>query len=490
MKPMCLIVMDGFGITKPGKGNAITLANPTNYNYYFANYPSTTLHASGEWVGLPKGQIGGSEVGHTTMGTGTVLVQTLEKINRAIKNGTFATNKVLIDFLNKINDLHIIGLTSDGGVHSHIDHLYELIKVANKYKKNIYIHFVSDGRDLPPQSAMTYVNDLEKFIKPFKNIKFASVMGRFYAMDRERNHDRTLAAYNCAANALANEDYPTVESCIKANYARGIFDEFVIPATINGGKVIEGGDGLMFFNFRSDRPEQFCNKLLKDKPAVFLGTFTNYFLDKPTDMLYAEDKAQNSLSKILSEKRLLQLKIAETTKFPHVTYFFNGGVNTKYKGEDQIEVASKPVTTFDLLPRMSTPQIVDILLKQIGKELYDFYIVNISNPDMVGHCGDLLATIDAIHVTDESIKKITDAILEKDGTVIITADHGNAEVQIDKGGIPHTAHTTNPVPFIIISKTIKGQLRTGGSLADVTPTILELLNIPQPKEITGKSLIK
>jgi len=480
MKPLCLVVMDGFGIKKPSRDNAITLANPVNFNNYFTTFPSTFLEASGESVGLPKGQMGGSEVGHLTMGVGAVLNQDLTKIN----NSNFGKVDNINSFLKNCNALHLIGLLSDGGIHSHIEHLFKLIKAASLKKKNIYIHIITDGRDADAQSALKYIAQLEKFIKTYTNVKIASVGGRFYAMDRERIMERTEQGYNAVVNAKAIANYNTPAECVNANYAKGVFDEFIVPATINGGMEISGGDGLLFYNFRSDRTKQFCNKLLSDKPAIQLATMTNYGLDKTgVTILFTEDKAEICLGKIFADNNIKQLRISETTKYPHVTYFFNGGSDVKFASETRIEVPSKNVKTFDLAPEMSTPKVVELLTNSIAKKEYGFYMVNLSNADMVGHCAKLDKTIEAIKVVDESIKKITDAMLAIDGTVIITADHGNAEEGLT------TAHTTSPVPFIILQQGLKCKLRKGGSLADVAPTILDILGINKPNQMTGKSLI-
>ncbi len=499
-KPLILIIMDGWGINPKKRGNAIRLAKTPNFDSYLKRYPHSRLKASGEAVGLPKGFQGNSEVGHLNIGAGRVVDQALMRINRSIKKGSFFKNK---EFLKAINNckkhnscLHLMGLIQDQGVHAHQDHLISLLKIAKKHDiKKVCVHAFTDGRDTLPKSTMRYLDHVQRQMKKLKVGKFCSLIGRYYAMDRDNRWKRTNIAYNALIHAKGDavKDY---KEGIKLAYKKKQTDEFIKPKIIKGYEGIKDNDSIIFFNYRLDRARQlthaFTDKKFnrfkrKDLKTVFIP-ITEYYKGlknsafKPISM-------KNLLGPTLSKKGLRQLRIAETEKYAHVTFFFNGEVERPYPKEDRIIIPSPKVATYDLKPKMSAYKVADNVVKAVDKDKYDVIILNFANGDMVGHT-NLKAAIKACEAVDECTGKVVKKILSKKGIALVTADHGNAEVMIDyKTGKTHTAHTTNPVNFIYISDNTKNIKTKNGRLADLSPTILKILKIKKPKEMTGRSLI-
>ncbi|KAJ50392.1 2,3-bisphosphoglycerate-independent phosphoglycerate mutase [Clostridium tetanomorphum] len=507
-KPVMLMILDGFGITDKLDGNAIMAANKPNYDKFFNNYPHTHLKASGMSVGLPEGQMGNSEVGHLNIGSGRIIYQELTRITKEIDEGEFFKNKAINDAMEKSlhsnNSLHLLGLLSDGGVHSHICHLKALLKLAKeKGLEKVYLHGFLDGRDVPPSSAKIFICEIEQYMKELGIGEIATVSGRYYAMDRDKRWERTNLAYNAMVLGEGEFANSAIEAVDKS-YNDNKTDEFVLPTVILKdehpiGK-IKSGDSVVFFNFRPDRARQ-ITRALNDK--VFDGfkretlnlnfvTMTQY--DKTIEnvnIAYKPETYNNTLGEYISKLGLKQLRIAETEKYAHVTFFFNGGVEKPNEGEDRALIPSPKVATYDLKPEMSAYEVTDELLKRLDSDVYDLIILNFANPDMVGHTGVLEAAKKAIEAVDSCMGKIVGKVLEKDGTVFITADHGNSEQMIDYStGKPMTAHTTNEVPYIYVSNYSKGEkLEDGGILADIAPTILDEMNLNKPEEMTGKSLI-
>lgn len=506
-KPVALIILDGFALRDETYGNAVAQANKPNFDRYWNEYPHTTLKACGEAVGLPEGQMGNSEVGHLNIGAGRIVYQSLTRVNIAIREGEFDRNETFLAAMNHVKQhgtsLHLFGLLSDGGVHSHIHHLYALLRLAAKEGvKRVYIHGFLDGRDVGPQTAPQYIKELQEKIKEYGVGEIATLSGRYYSMDRDKRWDRVEKAYR----AMVYGEGPTYRDpleCIEDSYKHGIYDEFVLPSVIvreDGRPVatIQDNDAIIFYNFRPDRAIQISNTFTNEdfrefdrgpkhpKQLFFVclthfsETVKGYVAFKPTNL-------DNTLGEVLSQHGLRQLRIAETEKYPHVTFFMSGGREEKFPGEDRILINSPKVPTYDLKPEMSAYEVTDALLKEIEADKYDAIILNYANPDMVGHSGKLEPTIKAVEAVDECLGKVVDAILAKGGVAIITADHGNADEVLTPDGKPQTAHTTNPVPVIVTKKGIK--LRDGGILGDLAPTMLDLLGLPQPKEMTGKSLI-
>lgn len=506
--PTALIILDGFGLRDVTKGNAVIQAKKPNFDRYMSEFPHSTLRADGEFVGLPEGQMGNSEVGHMNIGAGRIVYQSLTRVNISIREGEFAKNPTFIEAMNHVKEkgtnLHIFGLLSDGGVHSHINHMFALLKLAAEQDvKNVYIHAFLDGRDVGPQTAKTYINETLEKIKEYGVGQFATISGRYYAMDRDKRWDREEKSYR----AMVYGEGPTYKDPIQLvddSYANGIYDEFVIPSVMvdeNDQPVatIKDEDAVIFYNFRPDRAIQISNiftneefdgfdrgpKFPKNLHFVclthFNETVNGYVAYKPVNL-------DNTLGEVLAQHGMKQLRIAETEKYPHVTYFFNGGKEEVNPGEDRILINSPKVATYDLKPEMSAYEVTDALVEQINADKYDVIILNYANPDMVGHSGKLEPTIKAIEAVDECLGRVVDLILEKGGRAIITADHGNSEEVITLEGKPMTAHTTNPVPVIVTDKNVK--LRTDGKLGDLAPTILEMVGIPKPEEMTGESIIE
>jgi 2,3-bisphosphoglycerate-independent phosphoglycerate mutase len=501
MKPIAIIIMDGFGISPIEKGNAVARARKPNLERFWKNYPTTTLAASGLAVGLPRGQMGNSEVGHLNLGGGRIVYQDYTRISLAVENGTFGQNPVLLEAMAKAKGgkMHLIGLLSDGGVHSHNTHLYALLEMARKQDiKNVFVHAILDGRDVPPQSALTYFRELEAKFEQIGTGKVATVCGRYYTMDRDRRWDRVEKAYRCLTDGVGYRA-ETAKIAVENGYERGENDEFLQPTVVDGDGMVQDGDSIIFFNFRPDRAREitraFVDPGFTDFPIkpmqIHYTCMTQYDASLDVPIAFPAQNLGDTLAQVISRAGMRQLRIAETEKYAHVTYFFNGGKELPNPGEDRALIPSPKVATYDLQPEMSAYLVRDELMGRIDSGKYDFIVLNFANPDMVGHTGIFDAAVQAVEVVDGCMGEIVDGILKKGGAVLLTADHGNAEKMIDlTTGQPHTAHTTNPVPFsLIINDGMKYDLREDGILADVAPTVLQLMHIPQPLAMTGKSLI-
>ena len=497
------MILDGWGIAPASSTNAATLAQTPNLDKYFANYPHTQLEASGRQVGLPAGQIGNSEVGHLNIGSGRIIYQSLTRISKAIEDGDFFTNPVLVGVVEAVKAngkaLHVLGLLSDGGVHSHITHIIALLDLAKRHGlTEVYVHAFLDGRDVPPQSALTYVEQLEAAMQDLGVGKIATVSGRYYAMDRDKRWERVAKAY---ATVVKGEGLKasTAAAGIQASYDTGVTDEFVVPFVVEGvDERISAGDGVIFANFRPDRAREITRAIIdedfpyferpSDVRPVHFACMAQYDATIAAPVAYPPESIDDTLGQILAERGLRQLRIAETEKYAHVTFFFNGGVEEPNKNEERILIPSPKVATYDLQPEMSAEEVTQALLAELDKDKFDVVILNFANPDMVGHTGVLAAAIKAMEKVDNCVGRIVEKVLSLEGSICICADHGNLEKMAEDDGEPNTAHTTNPVPFILIDKE-KRQLHEG-ILADIAPTMLELLHIPQPEAMTGKSLIK
>lgn len=502
-KPVLLMILDGWGIALADKTNAAAMAKTPNLDSYFANYPHTTLEASGKAVGLPAGQIGNSEVGHLNIGAGRIIYQSLTRIDKAIEDGDLYKNEVLGRVMDETKQagkaLHLLGLLSDGGVHSHIEHLLALICMAKvKGLTKIYVHAFLDGRDVGPKTALEYIHELEDGMAQLGVGKIATVSGRYYAMDRDKRWERVERAYKAlvlgeggkAASAAAG---------VEASYAAGVTDEFVEPFTVDGvdGK-ITAGDGVIFFNFRPDRAREITRALHDEDFPYFARPegarpvnyvcMTQYDATITAPVAFPPEEIKDTLGEVLAQHGLHQLRIAETEKYAHVTFFFNGGVEAPNTNEERILIPSPKVATYDLQPEMSAEEVTQALLAELDKDKFDAIILNFANPDMVGHTGVLSAAITAMEKVDDCAGRIVRKVLSLGGSVCITADHGNLEKMAESDGSPNTAHTTNPVPFILVSE--EQYKLHNGILADIAPTLLQLLNIEQPADMTGKSLIE
>ena len=504
--PVAIIILDGLGWRHEVMGNAVAQAKKPYFDHLLEKYPHSTLKASGLDVGLPEGQMGNSEVGHTNIGAGRIVYQSLTRIDKAIQDGEFQTNPVLSDAMDSTikqqSNLHLFGLLSDGGVHSHINHLISLIKTAKeKGVPNIYVHAFLDGRDVSPNSGINYVKQLEEAIKEIGAGEIATISGRFYAMDRDKRWERVEKAYNAIAHGEGEKATSALEA-VQTSYDNEKFDEFVMPTVIEkDGKpvaTLQDNDSIIFFNFRPDRAIQLSNAITDDEWEFFdrgqraknlkLVTMTMYNPSIKAEIAFPPVALKNVIGEVLSDKGLSQLRIAETEKYPHVTFFMNGGRNEEFPGENRILIPSPKVETYDLKPEMSAYEVTDALVADIEADKHDAIILNFANPDMVGHSGMLEPTIRAIEAVDENLGRVIDAITAKGGYAIIFADHGNADTMTTPEGKPHTAHTTVPVPVIVTKE--GATLREGGRLADIAPTMLDLLNIEKPVEMTGESLIQ
>jgi len=473
------VILDGWGCAPPGPGNAVDLASTPVFDRLWAELPHTTLEASGEAVGLPPGQMGNSEVGHLTIGSGRILYQDLMRVNRAIEDASFFENPALRGAFERGRNVHLLGLVSYGGVHSHIDHLNALLRIAalsNKEGKT-WIHAFTDGRDVSPHSA---VHDLAEL--PAERI--ASVSGRYYAMDRDQRWERTQRAYGAIVSAEPTTAADPV-AYVQAQYEAGVTDEFVEPTHFAGRPGIQPGDAVIFFNFRPDRARQLSQRLLE--AGFDLTTMTRYREDLDCPVVFGEQEVARTLAEVLAEHGLRQLHAAETEKYAHVTYFLNGGREQEWPGESRVLVPSpREVGTYDKKPEMSAPEVAARVAAEAPS--YDFVIVNFANPDMVGHTGSIPAAIAAVETTDRALGVVLDAVRRAGGSALVTADHGNAETMLEPDGVsPHTAHTTNLVPLVVTDR--KLTLRDGGELSDLAPTILSMLGIPQPGEMTGQPLV-
>lgn len=501
--PIILTILDGWGYSNNSNGNAIKLANTPNIDYLWNNYNHTLLKASGKDVGLPINQMGNSEVGHTTIGAGRIINQDLVRINTSISNKSFFNNSTLNNICKKIklntSKLHLIGLCSDGGVHSHISHLIALINVVKTYNITTCIHVITDGRDTKPNASKLFIQQIIDEIKNTTNINICTVSGRYYSMDRDCRWSRTQKAYNILIN---NKICRTIDpiNFVQDNYDKGISDEFIIPTRIYSGE-INDNDGIIFFNFRPDRIRQlihcFTKKTFKgfktyNQRNLSIISFTEYDSSLCIPTVFPPQHKNHFLGEIISHHGLRQFRLAETEKYAHVTYFFNGGLEEPFAGEDRELISSPKVETYDLAPKMSAYTLTNSVINAIKKNYYHFIVINYANPDMVGHTGNLSATIEAINTVDECIGRLFQAVKLANYHLIITADHGNAEYMLNENNEPCTSHSTNLVPFILINKNKKQQsqkLHSNGCLADIAPTILELLNLKIPLAMNGKSLL-
>ncbi|RAI80428.1 2,3-bisphosphoglycerate-independent phosphoglycerate mutase [Macrococcoides goetzii] len=506
--PTALIILDGFACREESFGNAVAQANKPNFDRYYNKYPHEQLMACGLDVGLPEGQMGNSEVGHLNIGAGRIVYQSLTRINKSIQDGDFFTNEVLLDAMKHVKEhdsaLHLMGLLSDGGVHSHYKHLFALLKLAKEQGvEKVYVHAFLDGRDVGQQTALQFIEETERQFKEIGVGQFASVSGRYYAMDRDKRWDREQLAYDAMTYGKGVE-YKTAKAGVEASYAEGVNDEFVVPFVVKDEEVgsentgVNDGDAMIFFNFRPDRAAQLSEvytneefdgfKMDKRLIGIKFVTFTKYNDQVKADVVFVKEDLVNTIGEVASKNGLKQLRIAETEKYPHVTYFMSGGRNEAFDGERRVLIDSPKVATYDLKPEMSAYEVRDALLAELNKGDLDLVLLNFANPDMVGHSGMLEPTIKAIEAVDECLGAVVDKILEMGGTAIITADHGNSDEVLTIDGTPMTAHTTNPVPVIVTRAGVT--LRSGGRLADLAPTLIDLLGVEKPVEMTGESLIQ
>lgn len=505
--PVALIILDGWGLRDSADQNAVKLAEPPVFNTLWASYPHATLQASGEAVGLPAGQMGNSEVGHTNLGAGRTVYQDLTRIDKAVSDGTFADTPALRAAIQSAIDagtaVHLLGLLSDGGVHSHQEHLHALLRLARKMgAPRVFVHVITDGRDTSPTGARRYVKALDAVLAE-TGARVASVSGRYYAMDRDKRWERVKLAYDAIVTGTAPFG-SSASTVIEESYAKDITDEFILPATIvdeTGTPVgpMADGDSVIFFNFRADRARQIIRALLLDdfdgfptgtRPGVSLTTFTEYDATYPFPIAFPPQTATHYFGEVMQDHGLTNMRLAETEKYPHVTYFFNGGNEVPFTGEDRVLLPSPKVATYDLKPEMSASGVADAFVDSVSNHRHDVIICNFANPDMVGHTGKLDAAITAIKAVDACLGRCIDALLAVGGTAIVTADHGNAEQMWDyELNAPHTAHTTNLVPVVLVGPDTAGKTLHDGALTDVAPTLLQLLGLPQPSEMTGRSLI-
>ncbi len=498
-KKVILMILDGWGITQDPKVSAIAQADTPFMDKLMKEYPHAKLYTSGENVGLPEGQMGNSEVGHMNLGAGRIVYQDLVKINKAIKDGSFFENKVLKDvfeYAKKNNkSVHLLGLLSNGGVHSHIDHLKALIDMADKYGVKAYIHAFMDGRDVDPHSGIEFLKEIQEYIKN-KSVEIASVIGRYYAMDRDNRWERVKKAYDLLVKGEGKKAKDLIEA-VEESYKEGISDEFILPIVHvdeNGNPVgtIHPEDVVIFYNFRTDRGRELTKVLTQEdmpdygmkKLPLHYVTMTIYDDNfKGIKVAFPKEDLKDTLGEIVSKKGKKQIRIAETEKYPHVTFFFSGGKEKEFPGEKRILIPSPKVATYDMKPEMSAYEVADALLPEIQNESADLIVLNFANGDMVGHTGDFEAAKKAVEAVDKNVERIVDEALKHDYSTIILADHGNAENMINEDGSPNTAHTTNPVPVILIDKDIKPKLKDG-ILANIAPTILKLMGIEKPEEMT------
>ncbi len=524
-RPVILIILDGWGIAPDSPGNAIAKAKTPNLNKYIATYPALTLAASGDSVGLSWGEMGNSEVGHTNLGAGLIFYQSLPRISKSVLDGSFFENKAFLDAADHVkkngSKLHLLGLVSSGGVHSHTEHLYALLEFAKRQNiREVYIHAILDGRDTIYNSGKGFIEELLAKIKELKvNAKIATLSGRFYAMDRDNHWERTEKAFLAMTKGESDEKFDNPIKAIENSYEKKIYDEEFVPVVITYKNkpvvLVEDKDALIFFNFRADRARQITSAFVLpdfskfERPSEFKNLFfvgmTQYDKDLPVDAIaFPPVEIKEPLAKVISDAGLKQLHIAETEKYAHVTFFFNGGQEEPFPGEDRIVIPSPRVPSYDQKPEMSALKVCDEILKAVSDNKYDLYIVNFANPDMVAHTGNLKATIKACEVVDKCLGKIVRLVLSKDGVVAITADHGNAEeLQNIQTGDIDKEHSTNPVPLLIIGNQWEGKniglpegpgsdlslVTPSGVLADVAPTILKIMGVKKPKEMTGTSLI-
>ncbi len=510
-RPVVLCIMDGFGNNPSEYGNAIKAAKTPNLDKLMAEYPMTYIGASGMDVGLPDGQMGNSEVGHTNIGAGRVVYQELTRITKSIQDGDFFENEALVGAIENCKKngtaLHLIGLLSDGGVHSHNTHLYGLLKLAkDNGLEKVYVHALLDGRDVPPASGVEYIEELEAKMKEIGVGEIATVMGRFYAMDRDNMWDRVGMAYNAMVNGEGIKTDDAVEA-VKKSYetidgdGKHLTDEFVMPTVCSKGEIISENDSVIFFNFRPDRAREITRTFVDpdfkgfERKAFFplyYVCMTQYDAEMPNvHVAFKPETLVNTMGEVISKHGLKQLRIAETQKYAHVTFFFNGGEEKVYPGEDRVLIDSPKISTFDLKPEMSAYEVCDAACERVLSDKYDVVILNYANCDMVGHTGVFDAAVKAVETVDECVGKLADATLKMNGVILITADHGNADKMYEADGSPFTAHTTNPVPLIVAGYGTDFKLKEkGGRLCDLSPTMLDIMGIEKPKEMTGESLIE
>jgi len=508
-RPIVLTVLDGWGYRPDTKGNAIALARKPNYDRLLEEFSNTLIHTSGPFVGLPDGQMGNSEVGHLNIGAGRIVQMDITRVDQLIASGEFFRQPLLLEAMNRgrSHQLHIMGLTSDGGVHSHLEHLYALLRMARENKvEKVFIHAFTDGRDTPPESGVDYLRAIEQKIREFGVGQIASISGRYYAMDRDNRWERVEKAYRAIVHGDSETKFADPIAAMRASYEKSVTDEFVVPAVITREKssqprgVIRDEDAVIFFNYRADRARQMSRALAepgfkefadpqRPKNLVYVG-MTQY--EKSWSWLkylIGPEKLEHILANVFAERNFKNLRVAETEKYAHVTYFFNGGIEKPFGGEERTLVPSPKVPTYDLKPEMSAAGVADAVIHAIEKGDFDAIIMNFANADMVGHSGKLEATIQAVETVDAQLGRIYQALKPRGGAWIITADHGNAETMIDPvTGGPHTYHTTNPVPFILVNDDDHTQLQSGGSLRDIAPTMLGVLDLNEPREMTGRDL--
>ena len=517
-KPVILIIRDGWGISPNGRpaaekeGNATLLAKTPFHDHLYATYPMSKLSGSGEDVGLPGGQMGNSEVGHLNLGAGRIVYQDITRINKSIRDGDFFKNPVLLNLFSKLSNpkpetpnpkLHLVGLLSDGGVHSHLDHLYALVRMArDNGVQNIYIHAVTDGRDTAPDAGIAYMKALQAKLKELGAGTIVTLIGRYYAMDRDERWERTQLAYDLLTKGIGEKGSDPV-SALEKSYAGGVTDEFIKPFVFvdSPGPLIAEGDGILFYNFRSDRGRQLSRAWLEPgfagfdvstRPKVSYVTMTQYdarYAAWGAQIAFDPQSMNNILGKVVSDNGKTQCRMAETEKYPHVTFFFNGGVEAPYPGEDREVIPSPKVATYDLQPEMSAPSLTEAVLRRLDSGTYDMIILNYANTDMVGHTGILSAVIQSVETIDDCVRRVVEKVLSMDGVALVTADHGNCERCLTDVGKPQTAHTTNLVHFIYVGNDHAHVSLENGILADVAPTLLDLLHVPKPTEMTGHSLI-
>src|SRR5580700_4552356 len=512
-KPIVLTVLDGWGFRAETKGNAVALARKPNYDRLIAEFPNTLIHTSGPFVGLPEGQMGNSEVGHLNMGAGRIIHMDITRVEALIASGELSRQPLLLDAMQRGRErqLHLIGLVSDGGVHSNINHLFALLRMARENKvTRVFVHCFMDGRDTPPNSGIDFLRQLEQKMREYGVGQIATVIGRYYAMDRDNRWERIEKSYRAMVHGDADAKFTDPIAAIRASYEKGVTDEFVVPAVITteaaAGKpaapraMIRDDDAVIFFNFRADRARETTRALIepgfkefsdpaRPKNLAFVA-MTQYEKTWPwLRYLLAPEKLEHILANVFAELEYKNLRVAETEKYAHVTYFFNGGVEKPFAGEERVVVPSQKVHNYDLKPEMSAAGVADTVIHAIEKGNFDAIIMNFANADMVGHSGKLEATIQAVETVDDCLGRIFQSLRPRGGAWIITADHGNAETMIDPvSGGAHTYHTTNPVPFILLEEDGATRIQPGGSLRDIAPTLLGVLEVPEPPEMSGRDL--
>jgi 2,3-bisphosphoglycerate-independent phosphoglycerate mutase len=503
--PLVLIILDGWGYREEKEHNAIASAHTPQWDHWWKTCPHVLLNASGPFVGLPEGQMGNSEVGHMHIGAGRIIPQDFTRINDAIKNGDFANNPILNDMIQAVKKegkaIHVLGLLSAGGVHSHENHLFAFLALCAKQQfSNVYLHLFLDGRDTPPKSALMNLATLQKQLTRYPNATISSISGRYYAMDRDKRWTRMEPVYRLVTEGHSEHHFKTAEEAVQAFYKQGIYDEFIPPTSIGPSMPIQDGDAVFFFNYRADRARQLTETLLSDDFKEFIRfkkpkishfiSMTRYGEHLPTKAAFPPLPLYNTLGEILENRNLKQLRISETEKYAHVTFFFNGGLEKIFNQEKRILIPSPLVATYDLQPEMSAKKLTETLVQAIQSHEYDVIICNYPNADMVGHTGDFKAAVHAIECLDQSLHAVGEAINDAGGQLLITADHGNAECMFDETTHQaHTAHTNRPVPLLYIGDRTWQFIETTGGLSDIAPTILTLLGIPVPKEMTGQSLL-